>query len=181
MDFAGLDTPADNGIPENECAPTLNGEKHPGFALLNTDEWFNANPGELVLVGDYANAPPTKRNWIEGRRLVVIARNSSRVATPEELRREFGFDSCSDDMCGRELEALKTVTGAVKEALSPTRPVRVAAEATLLSETDIAWNEPMLSLPRTHSIDSSLPTETSGAASVSKPLPRRRTRQSTQP
>lgn len=180
MDFAGLDTPTDDGIPENECAPTVNGVKHPGYALLNTDEWFNANPGELALVSEYANSPPTKRDWIEGRGLIMIGGNSSRVATPEELRREFGFDSCSDDVCSRELVALKAVTGAVREVVSPTRPVPVVAEATSVSEAVIARDEPMLSLPGSSSIEPHFPVETGSVASMPKKFRKRKTRQSIQ-
>jgi chitinase len=180
MDFAGLDTPTDDGIPENECAPTVNGVKHPGYALLNTDGWSNANPGEFALVGEYANSPPTKRDWIEGRGLVMIGGNSSRVATPEELRREFGFDACSDDVCSRELEALKAITGAVREVVSPTRPVPVVAEATSVSETVIARGEPILSLPGSNSMDPHFPVETGSAASMPKKFPTRKARQSIQ-
>jgi chitinase len=171
VNFAGLETPADDGIPDNPCAPTfqVNGvnAKHPGYALLNTDDWFTANQAEFALVNRYAGAP-TKRDWIEGRGLVMIEGNSSRVATPEELRREFGFDSCGDDVCSRELEALKAVIGTVKEAISPTSPVHVGAEATLVSEAINAQDEAVLSAPRYNLIEPHFPVETGRVASMPK-------------
>lgn len=133
VDFGGLASPADDGIPDNECAPTfqVNGvnAKHPGFALLNSDAWFGAHAAELALTPRYASAP-MKRDLIEGRGLVMVEGNSSLVATPEELRREYGFDSCADDACSRELEALRGVVDSIKADLSPTSPVHVDAEPT---------------------------------------------------
>jgi chitinase len=103
----------DDGIPD-ECAPAFevdddNG-KHPGYALLIDDPCFFNNKDEEDLTALYASAP-SKRDRIEGRGLVTVGTSSSRVATPEELRREFGFDACSDDQCSREMAALKSVVG----------------------------------------------------------------------
>jgi chitinase len=166
MNFAGLDNPNDDGIPDNVCAPTFNGNKHPGYALLNTDAWFGAHADELALVGAYANTPPNKRSWIEGRGLVVMGGNSSRAATPGELRRELGFDSCGDDECSRELMALREVTDAVREAVIPTRPVHVVAEATLVSEAIVAQGVLIGSLPGSDSSDPHFPLETGSVPST---------------
>lgn len=177
MNFAGLDNPADDGIPTNPCIPTVNGVVHPGFQLLNGDEWFNAaaNAAEKLYTVNYASAP-TKRDWIEGRGLVMIDGNSSRVASPEELRREFGFDSCSDDSCSRELKALRAVSETVREdSLPPTKPSSFNAEATPISvnESVIVREEPILiSLPGSNSIDAEFPTETGKAASMPKMFPK---------
>ena len=181
MNLAGLDSPADNGIPSNPCIPTVQGVVHPGFQLANTDEWFGTHAAELAYTSNYASSP-TKRDWIEGRGLVMINGNSSRVATPEELRQEFGFDSCSDDSCSRELKALRAVSDAVKEDFSlppppapPTKPSTVDAEATPspVNDTAIARDEPILiSLPGSNSIDAEFPAETGRAASMPKKFPK---------
>lgn len=165
MDFAGLDNPTDDGIPANPCAPTFNNAKHPGFALMNDDAWFGAHNDERLLTGMYAGTPPNRRSWIEGRGLVVVDGNSSRAATPGELRRELGFDSCGDDDCSRELMALREVTDAMREAAAPTKPVHVVAEATLVSESIVARGAQMESLPGSDASDPHFPIET---GSVSK-------------
>jgi hypothetical protein len=77
----------------------------------------------------------------------VVGSNSSRAATPEELRRELGFDSCGDDECNRELLALREVTNTMKETVMPLRPVGVAAEATLESEGVVVREAVVGSLP----------------------------------
>lgn len=68
--------------------PTINRVEHPGFQLLNRNEWFNAaaNAAEKLYSMNYASAP-TKRDWTEGRGLVMNDGNYSRVASPKELRR----------------------------------------------------------------------------------------------
>lgn len=169
LDFAALDSPADDGIPSNPCIPTVQGVVHPGFQLALTDEWFLTNLAEGAYAANYANVP-AKRDWIEGRGLVMIDGNSSRIATPEELRQEFGFDSCSDDSCSRELKALRAVTDAIKEDSSlpqipalPTKPSDVDAEATpgAVNDTTVAKGTPILiSLPGSNSIDAEFPIET---------------------
>lgn len=166
VDFNGLPNNPDDGIPANPCAPTfqVNGVNaiHPGYQLLNTDGWFTNNAAEQALTPGYASSP-TKRDWIEGRGLVLVGQNSSRVATPEELREELGFDECADDKCTRELEALKKVIGAVKEEVSPTVPVAIGAEATLVnaSDDDGARNE--ASMPGSNFVEPDFPRETGRA------------------
>ncbi|KAL5120409.1 hypothetical protein ACEQ8H_001699 [Pleosporales sp. CAS-2024a] len=72
MNFDGLDNPADDGIPDNVCAPTSNASdgngrfKHPGYALLHTDAWVLGHAGKLQIAPMYADAPPNKRSWVEG-------------------------------------------------------------------------------------------------------------------
>lgn len=172
MDFAGLDSPADDGIPGNICAPTFDAGdgrgniKHPGFALLTTDDWFHAHAAEANLNGLYDQAPPNRRSWVQGRGLVVVGSNSSRAATPEELRRELGFDSCGDDECSRELLALREVTNSMKEEFMPSRPVGVAAEATLESEGVVVREAVVGSLPGSDHSDPQLPRETGSHGSA---------------
>ncbi|KAF8859677.1 hypothetical protein BDZ45DRAFT_781971 [Acephala macrosclerotiorum] len=154
MNFAGLDNPADDGIPKNPCIPTANAV------------WFNAaaNAAEKLYTVNYARPWP------------MIGGNSSPVASPEELRREFGFDSCSDDSCSRELRALRAVSETVREdSLPPTKPSSVNAEATPISvnESVIVREEPILiSLPGSNSIDAEFPTDTGKAASMPKKFPK---------
>jgi chitinase len=181
LNFAGLDSPADDGITSNPCIPTVQGVVHPGFQLAIGDEWFRTNAAELAYTSNYASSP-TKRDWIEGRGLVMIDGNSSRVATPEELRQEFGFDSCSDDSCSRELKALRAVSDAVKEDFSlppppapPTKPSAVDAEATPspVNDTAIARDEPtLISLPGSNPLDTEFPAETGRAARMPKKFPK---------
>lgn len=91
------------------------------------------------------------------------------VATPEELRREFGFDSCSDDVCSRELEALRLVFGSVKEAISPTSPVHVGAEATLVSVAiSVPADEAIVSVPGSNLMEPHSPVETGRVARMLK-------------
>jgi chitinase len=172
MDFAGLDSPADDGIPDNICAPTFDAGdgrgniKHSGFALLTTDDWFHAHAAEANLNGLYDQAPPNRRSWVQGRGLVVVGSNSSRAATPEEFRRELGFDSCGDDECSRELLALREVTDTMKEAIMPSRPVGVAAEATPESEGVVVREAVVGSLPGSDHSDPQFPRETGSHGSV---------------
>ena len=86
LSFAGWDSPADNGIPSNPCIPTVQGVVNPGFQLAIGDEWFATNVAKLAHTSNYASSP-TKRDWIEGRGLVMIDGNSSRVATPDSFDR----------------------------------------------------------------------------------------------
>ncbi|KAI8631443.1 family 18 glycosyl hydrolase [Xylariaceae sp. FL1651] len=174
LDFAGLANPADDGIPDNECAPTfeVNGvnAKHPGYALLNSDPWFSAHADELALVNMYAGSPPRRRRrWLEkDGRLVFVDANSTRAATPEELRREYRFDECADETCTREIEALKTVVGVVREEVFPTRPKDVDAEATphfveVGDHTTGKDEEQATSREGSRSFESDIPRETGGA------------------
>lgn len=102
MGFADLLDSADDGTPDNQCAPTLNdGTKHPGYALPNDDKWFNA-----------------RRDWMERRGLVVIDASSSREASPEELRREFGLEGCADETCSRKLQELEIIVETMRQSAS---------------------------------------------------------------
>ncbi|KAI1171673.1 hypothetical protein F4777DRAFT_593675 [Nemania sp. FL0916] len=139
MAFPGLD--AGDGIDGNECVPTFNGAKHPGYALLNEDKWFDfdAHAREKALQPVYAKGPSAiplaQKRWVDdddaGVGLVVIDANSTRLATPEELRRHLGFATCGDDKCTRELEALRAVVGMVRDEAERTQ--RLAAKPALVS------------------------------------------------
>lgn len=169
MGFGVLAVPADDGIPDNPCAPTFMGAKHPGYALLNEDQWFNNNQAEAQLTALYAS-PPTrkKRDWIDDRGLVIIEGNSSRVATPEELRQEYGFESCSDDICSREIAAMKAILANIKEEISPISPVHINAEATAVSEVVSVQEETKLSVPGSNFVEPDFPVETGLVASMLK-------------
>ncbi|KAI0431905.1 hypothetical protein F5Y09DRAFT_340146 [Xylaria sp. FL1042] len=143
VEFNGLPNLPDDGIPSNPCAPTFENDDieaiHPGYALLNNDPWFNDEADEAALTPRYASSStPQKREWIDHTGLVVVGTNSSRHATPEELRRELGFEKCADDECTRELHALRSVVDNYKEKLLPTKPKNVDAEATPLVDVDAA-------------------------------------------
>ena len=145
---------ADDGLSDNECVPRQPGQAddyHKGYALLNGDPWFNTHLAAANLRDGYAAAPNFKRDWVDdGPGLVYVDANSSRPATPEELRGELGFDSCSDDSCERERKALRDIIVAVRddqvldeESLSA--PVEAPAEATAaasLGDSDLGGNEP---------------------------------------
>ena len=99
----------------------INSVSHPGFALLNEDRWFDNHQAEAQLTDSWKKQglrPRTKRQdgWFEELgRLVVADANSTRLATPEELKAWFGFGECGDDTCSRELEAFRTVVATMRE------------------------------------------------------------------
>ncbi|KAI0418524.1 family 18 glycosyl hydrolase [Xylaria grammica] len=167
VDFAGTPNLPDDGIPANPCAPTFDdGEgsgdiKHPGYALLIDDPWFFNHKDEEDLTALYAGSP-SKRRWVEGRGLVIEGTNSSRAATPEELRDEYGFDACSDDACSRELGALKSVVRGVRDQILPTAPINNPAKATISTNKDErgSTGEASLSVPGPSLADPDLPEET---------------------
>ncbi|KAI0437933.1 family 18 glycosyl hydrolase [Xylaria telfairii] len=131
MDFQGLQGLPDDGLEDNECQPTINGVAHPGFALLNEDQWFIAHPAEQQSTAGWAKAGRRNSDWLEGLdKLVIVDSNSTREASPVELRATFGFEDCADDTCSRELEALKAIVETMKERASPTAPVEVEAAIT---------------------------------------------------
>lgn len=135
MDFANLGSSPDYGIADNDCVPTFKGAKHPGYALFNNDKYFDTNPAEKALQDTYPLGPSgiTKR-WVDGVGLVVAEGNSTRVATPKEVQDELPFESCADESCSRELEALKSVIRTVREqseieSMPPTAPSRASVES----------------------------------------------------
>jgi chitinase len=135
LDFANLGSSPDYGIADNDCVPTFKGAKHPGYALFNNDKYFDTNAAEKALQPTYLLGPSgiTKR-WVEGVGLVVAEGNSTRVATPKELQEELPFESCADETCSREMEALKRVIQTVREqseieAAPPTAPSRASVES----------------------------------------------------
>lgn len=114
MTFEGINGYADDGIGVNPCAPTTpDGVRHSGYALLNEDAWFNnpANVAEKNYQPQYLKGPTgaARSGWVEPVGLVVVETNSSRTATSDEIRDEFGFDDCADDKCTREIAALRAI------------------------------------------------------------------------
>jgi chitinase len=164
--FVGVPNLPDDGLMDNQCAPTFNGAKHPGYCLLNSDQWFDlpANAAEAALRDSYK--PPGKRSrrrgaasWA-GKELVYVEANSTRKATPEELRREFGFERCEDETCSRELEALK----AVMETVSKSEPLEAEAVATEVAVVDaLRETEMPPTLPGSNVLGADLPKRTEGA------------------
>ncbi|KAI1870410.1 uncharacterized protein JN550_005338 [Neoarthrinium moseri] len=121
LNFAGLNIPADDGIPDNECVPTVNGRRRPGYALLNGDQWFGANQAEAQVTQYWPGGPAAfpanaKREWDEQVGLIVVGLNDTRRASPEELRDLLGFEECQDDACSREIEALRALARSVSPA-----------------------------------------------------------------
>ncbi|KAI1382677.1 family 18 glycosyl hydrolase [Hypoxylon trugodes] len=140
MDFVNLPNLADDGLQDNECQPEIDGTSHPGFVLLNEDQWFNAHPAEAASRAGWASPPSRKkRDWVEALdKLVIVDSNSTRAATPAELRDEFGFEDCADETCSRELEALRAIVATVRERAFPTAPLEVEAAATASATTAAA-------------------------------------------
>lgn len=121
----------DDGMSDNACAIFNNGPvTHPGYAVLNRDPWFNNHPNEAALTAAYRPGALGRREWVDDVGLVVVAVNSSHVASQGEIQDEFGFDDCADERCARELRALYTVAQQRRAELSPSRPTRVDAAAT---------------------------------------------------
>lgn len=162
MDFSNLQLNlADDGLTDNICQPTINGVRHPGFALLNGDLWFGAHPQEAGLTAGWAKGAGRKREdgGEEVGRLVYVDANCTRPASQDELRALFGFDECSDDTCSRELEALKVVAASVHEAVSPSSPVEIETEATVAVQSRQSDGVPP-SQPGSHFVVPDLPDET---------------------
>jgi chitinase len=144
LDFINTGSPTDYGIEDNDCVPTFGGAKHPGYALFNDDDWFATHAAEAALQDTYPGGPAgrTKR-WVEGVGLVVAEGNSTRVATSDELKKELPFESCADERCSREMEALKRVVQDMREeaelaSLPPTSPSEAPVEsATSVVENDV--------------------------------------------
>ncbi|GKT95396.1 glycosyl hydrolase family 18 protein [Colletotrichum tofieldiae] len=96
LDFAGLpDDSEDYGIVDNICVPTVNGEKHSCYALLNEGIYFNSHAAETILRNTWPSGPAQKR-WVEPAGLMMEGANLTRVETPEELRDHVGFDELKD-------------------------------------------------------------------------------------
>ncbi|KAI0124098.1 family 18 glycosyl hydrolase [Xylariales sp. AK1849] len=167
MDFQGLLNLADDGLTDNSCQPTINGVAHPGFALLNEDQWFNQHPEETPFTAGWAKPGSKKRDWIEDLdQLVVVDANSTRLATPDELRAQFGFDECADPTCSREIEALRAVVATMKERVSPTVPVYVEAATTAAVEAEIATQVDIrvpASQPGSNFVEAGFPVQTGEA------------------
>ncbi|OBT51788.1 hypothetical protein VE04_07381 [Pseudogymnoascus sp. 24MN13] len=118
LEFANLGNSPDYGIADNDCVPTFENAKHPGYALFN-DIYFDTHADEKALQPIYLLGPS------EG--------NSTRVATPKELQEELPFESCADETCSREIEALKRVVQTMREqaeidATPLTSPSEVSVE-----------------------------------------------------
>ncbi|KAI0096381.1 hypothetical protein GGR51DRAFT_568416 [Nemania sp. FL0031] len=111
MAFPGLD--ADDGLDTNVCIPTFNGANHPGYALFNNDEWFTNHAAERALQPIYPRGPSAipaqKKRWVDDEvGLVFVEANSTRKATPGELRDSLSFYTCADAKCTREMKALRS-------------------------------------------------------------------------
>ncbi|KAK8097736.1 uncharacterized protein PG998_013222 [Apiospora kogelbergensis] len=145
MAFHNLPQLDDDGLEANPCQPVIEGVSHPGFALLNGDQWFIDHPREAALTAGWAQGAVHRRHGAAKRRdgveeeeaaqgsgrLVIVEANSTRLATPAELRARFGFDRCGDDACSRELAAFAAVVATLRERARPTAPVSVEALATV--------------------------------------------------
>ncbi|ROW01932.1 hypothetical protein VMCG_05588 [Cytospora schulzeri] len=160
MAFAGLNGYADDGLDDNPCAPTQNGVRHSGYALLNEDVWFDkpANLDEKDYQPEYLKGPAgaARRSWVEPVGLVVVENNSSRVATTHEIRDEFGFDDCADDKCTREIGALKAIIKAEK-----VEAATLAASFSTVPQTDAV---PTPAVAPVGHVD-----ETAGSVTVNQP------------
>ncbi|KAI0543568.1 hypothetical protein F4679DRAFT_590358 [Xylaria curta] len=105
---------ADDGLDTNVCVPTFKCAKHPGYALFNISQWFNSHASERALRPIYlrglSDIPASKRRWVHDEvSLVFVDVNSTRKATPEELRDSLNFDTCADGKCTREMKVLRSV------------------------------------------------------------------------
>ncbi|KAG7054582.1 glycoside hydrolase family 18 protein [Colletotrichum scovillei] len=161
LDFDGLpDDSDDYGVADNICVPTINGVKHPGYALLNEDEYFDTHAAEAALRATWPNGPAQKR-WVEPAGLVVEGVNSTRVATPEELRDHLGFDECTDSSCSREIEKLKDVARTFRDKAE--RAANSPAEAPAPEATPVHEHSVVQAVPPSQpgrSFDSDIPMYT---------------------
>jgi chitinase len=138
LEFPNLPAKADYGLADNEeCVPAINGVKYAGYALLNTDNYFNTHSNEVQYQPVWASGPSAvSKRWVDGVGLVVGEGNFTRRATQEELRAELPFEECSDEMCTREMEALQKVVDTLKaEAEKASRPLTSPSEAAVEAPT----------------------------------------------
>ncbi|KAK8137867.1 hypothetical protein PG984_001247 [Apiospora sp. TS-2023a] len=157
----------DDGLEANPCQPVIDGASRAGFALLNEDQWFDHHKDEAKMTDSWKKTRlrhKAKRqdDWVdELGRLVVADANSTRLATPEELKAWFGFDECGDDTCSRELEALRAVVATMREHAYPTAPIAVEASTTLAPVDD---ERAPPSSPGSNVVEPGLPQRTGEAA-----------------
>ncbi|KAK8082816.1 glycoside hydrolase family 18 protein [Apiospora saccharicola] len=142
MDFVNLQNLPDDGFEANPCQPVIDGTSRAGFALLNEDQWFIHHEDEAEMTNSWRRPRLRHRakrqdDWVDELGCLIVAdANSTRLATPEELKAWFGFDKCGDDTCSRELEALRAVVTTMREHAHPTAPIAVEASATLAPVDD---------------------------------------------
>lgn len=102
------DPDGDDGLQVNECYPRGSGNNdYRGFALLNNDGWYSRNPAAKAFTDGYKRQPPSnaraRSEWVDPERVAVVDANSSRRATDEELRDDFGLLRCGSEGCDVEL------------------------------------------------------------------------------
>ncbi|KAK6063222.1 glycosyl hydrolase family 18 [Seiridium cupressi] len=168
--FNSMSNWPDDGLENNDCAIfNPSPVTHAGYVLVNRDGWFDEpqNQAEANLRNGWlTRRRRSRREWVDDDRgLVVVGSNSSRVATPEEVRAQFGFDECADDRYTKESEALRVVVDRVKEDLDPSVPVIVDADATA-TPVLIRGHENEGDVPGSNSGLSGSPKETGSARNM---------------
>ncbi|GKT46778.1 uncharacterized protein ColSpa_06959 [Colletotrichum spaethianum] len=161
LDFAGLPDDFDNyDVANNICVLMVNGVKHPDYALLNEDVYFNSHAAGAALQDTWPNDPAQKR-WVESAGLVLEGANSTRVATPEELRDHLGFEESADNSCSREIKKLKDMARNFRDKAE--RAANSAAEAPAPGLTPVSEHN-IIQVPRPsqsgRSFDSDIPMYT---------------------
>jgi len=108
-------------VDQNDCRPAQPDD--PGFALLTTDPWYAlpAHDQYTQYTPRYFNNHARRDIWFDPETIVFDDGNSTRKATDEELRDQYGFIRCSDDSCSKEMEDLG-IESAVHVAPSASLP-----------------------------------------------------------
>lgn len=142
-----------DGLTANPCWPSSL-IQDPGFALLTNDAWYDTQPALKALVAQhlYLNPPDAaytsgkiyRSHWNKRDEIVIpplddfdpddliwVEGNSTRKATDEELREQFGFHRCADAECSAEKEALG-IESAIVRGVHKTSPATITATTTHL-------------------------------------------------
>jgi chitinase len=125
----------DAGLGDNKCQPKRPNIDDRGYALLNRDPWFLANPMAAALTPQYLKAPTgfNKRDLLDPNEIAISDGNSSRYLTDEELQRDFGIIKCSGKDCTEELAELGIESIIVDYKTPPSSPATAVATSTTLS------------------------------------------------
>jgi chitinase len=125
----------DAGLGDNECQPERPNIDDRGYALLNRDPWFIANPMAAALTPQYKKTPTgfNKRDFLDPNEIAISNGNSSRYLTDEELKRDFGIINCAGKDCIEELAELGIESIIVDYKTPPSSPATAVATSTTLS------------------------------------------------
>lgn len=143
----GFDVGDEYGLSANPCWPSSLIDD-PGWALLTNDAWYDDHPASKAVIagGLYAFSPPAsytsgkinRQHWnkrdgglddLDPEGIIFVDANSTRKATDEELKEQFGFQRCADDDCSMEKHALGIESAAVW-GMARTMPATITVDTT---------------------------------------------------